>query len=481
MPQSNKVSTGTSTNIIRSRERALASVESAEEYARCLISPYDHATRIPTAYSNRSSLLKTRRTFDISAGDLSTGREFAFFVQPKLGDPSSPSGYQVGLVNMSLANPDLTNLSSYRKYDQTGASLPLDPNSPWITQGNPRAYGIRQNSAINQTYPFIGASNFTVGGGQITYGGSWQVVQGTGPLGPSTLLTLAPGSYLIAIHSRTSANSIEAIPLIANVIPGAAMDDTVGYVKLVYSTPAGVQSQVVQYAVNVTEFDRIALSKAVLETTNFTDMLLIATPLCSPEVSWSSDYGLTEQVRPVGMSVLTTCVLSKMYAGGQIQSAMMSGSSKDKVFSGSWLGPTGFNNVEGYFTGNLEEGNYMWWRPFSQMDIQFKAIAEANKYEYPIMLVKGKVPPVPAEAGSPVICQVTVEFVYEILQNSQLLERKRQVGSTEQYESALRAVQKIPYASENPKHSDLLKKVNKVLDTGGKLLPLFKEISGWFL
>lgn len=472
---------------VKAKGLALNQVDAADEYAKCLISPYDHATRVPTAYSNQSSLLKTRRTFDVSVGDLSAGREFAFFVQPKLGDPSSPACYQIGLVNMSLENPDLTESSSYRKYDQTGSSLPLDPNSPWITQGTPKAIGIRNSGAAfsSQVYPLRGATNWNipVAGGQVplTYGATWSQADGQeGGVGCS-LLTVPPGSYLYTVRTVTSAVSITAIPYPPSLRRGNIMDASVGTTTLLYSTAAGHTQQVAQYAMNITEFDKIVLLKAATETANVTDMIITMVPLCSPGVSWSSDFGLTEAIRPVGMSVLTTCLMSKMYAGGQIQSAMLTGSSKDKIFSGNWLGPTGFNNIEGYFTGNFDEGNYMWWRPFSPEDIQFKGIAQANQYEYPTMLVKGKIPPVPGELASAVLCQVTVEFVYEILQNTQLLERKKVVGSTELYESSLRAVQRIPYASENPKHSDLLKKVNKVLDTGAKVLPILRELGGWFL
>lgn len=435
-----------------------------------MISPYDHATRIPTAYSNKSSLLKTRRTFDVSVSDLSAEREFAFFVQPKLGDPSSPSKYQVGLVNLSIVNPDLTEPSSYRKFDNTGSSLPLDPNSPWITQGAPKAIGVSAQPVTSQFYPLRGMTDWTPSGRRFTYGANPTQQDGTGPNVDNSLLTVPPGSYLTIVRTTTSAVSTTVQPARLKIVAGRD-DPTTGTVELLQSDVVGHTNQENVYAVEITDFDKLAVTKNLTETANLSTLVIIMVPLCSPNIAWSSDYGLTEMVRPVGMSVLTTCVLSNMYAGGQIQQAMLTGSSYDKLFGVNWLGPTGFNNIEGYFTGNLSEGGYQWWRPCSVEDIQFKSVSDANAYEYPVMLVKGKAPPVPGESANAVICQVTVEFVYEILQNSQLLERKRTVGSTELYESALRAIQGVPYASENPKHSSLLKQVNQVLDTGAKLLP----------
>lgn len=454
-------------------------VHAAEEYAKCLVSPYDHATRVPTAYNNLSSLLRTRRTFDVLVSHLGANkREFAFFVQPKLGDPSTPKGFQIGLVDFSKNPVDLTVPSGYQLFDGSGVSLPLDPNAPYITQAPPSALGWQKPDNITQTDPLADVQPLIINGEKFTYGIDpiQPVANPAAQLG--SLLTVPAGSYLLTIKTTTGATSTNASPLGISVIAGNGSDSNVGFVKNIMLDVPGHTTQANSWALNVTEFDKIRIVKAATEASVINSIQLMLVPLCSPAITWSSNYGLTEEIRPVGMSVLTTCVVQAMNAGGTIQSALLAGSSSDKVFDGSWLGPTGLNSIQGYFAGNFKEGNYMWWRPYSPADIQFKSVENANKYEYPMFLVRGS-PTVPSDATpETVVARVTVEFVYEITQNSQLLERKELVGSTELYESALRAVKGLPYASENPKHSSLLKQVNSVLDTGAKFLPFLSAMFG---
>lgn len=441
----------------------------AEEYARCLVSPYDHATRIPTAYANKSSLLRTKRTFAITGEQLSAQREFAFFVQPKLGDPSRPDRFQVGLINMSLPQRNLNDVSSYVQYDDTGKSLALDPNSPWITQGIPRALGLRNATVTTQTNPLQGALPWEPSGKKFTYGMPGMRFQAL-PTAAGSRLTINAGTYLATVRSTSaSAPSVLQHLNLSRVLPDGSYSAS-GITLLMDNGVAASVEQFSQWAITIHEGEYLRVYSRDTAV-NLQSFILDLVPLTSPAVAWSPDYGLCETVRPVGMSVLSTCALPPLTAGGIIQSAMLVGASGDKVFDGTWLEANGFSDVDGYFSGPLETGNYMWWRPMQEADLNFRNVGDANAHQYPQMLIKGFV--ASDVAPSATVMSITIEFVYEIQHNSQLLDRKKRTGSTVVYESALTAISNVPYASENPEHSSLLKQVNRILDTGSRLIPFF--------
>lgn len=447
------------------------------KYAKCLVFPKDNACRVPTAYNNHSALIATKRTFPIKLQTRNNvvDNRFAFYVQPKIGDPSDPGRFQIAQVDFSKGEyPDLTNPANYIGLDDSGASLAIDPNAPWITQSRPSAYGI-DVSAPTFANPLANAANhnYTVGGKStvLTYGPQWFTVLGS--VAGTNDLVIPPGSYLLSIRTTFESPIPDGTPLRLAIVRGTK-DDNVGVSTRLMSGAPSRAAQDNTWAILLTDADVIRLNwdpATMGGGINPSRVEIIATPLCSPAVSWSSNYGLAEQVRVVGMSVLTTCVLTDLKAGGTITADVFPASSKDKIMTGTWLRPGGLSSgAPHYFTGNLKEGNYCWWRPFSENDIEFMEVDVANSYEFPTIMVKGNCPD--GTGGSDTVVNVTVEFVYEVLHNTQLLEGKKSDGSTAIYEAALRALEGVKSTSENPEHSSLLKDIGKIMHEGAKFLPL---------
>jgi hypothetical protein len=399
--------------------------------------------------------------------------KFAFFVQPKIGSPTSPFSYQIGLVDFSVTDtPSLVDPASYIAVDNGGESFALDPNAPWITQSKPKAYGLTVptptfarplNGIVDTQYTVQGVPNQTM-----TYGPKSYVVPG---LTGNDILRIPAGSYLLTLKTTTAAASI-AVPVQVSVVRANSEDANVGYATRITTAEASHTVQNNTFAVLLTELDGInfAWANGITDATKASSMEIVITPLCSPKLAWSSNYGLTESVRPVGCSVLTTCVLSNLYKGGIIRADLFPSESKDKLLEGNWLLEGQFSGKRDVYTGNLAYGNYIWWRPDNLQCVEFKSVDEANETEYPIMVITGDVPA--GITDKTAVCNVTVEFVYEILNNTQLLESKKVSGSTAAYEAGLRAVQNVPVHTENPEHSSLLKDIGGIMHEGAKFLPL---------
>lgn len=452
--------------------------DTADDYAKCLLFPYENAVRVPTAYSNKSSLLRSRRTFVIDSNALGSSGNFAFFVQPKLGDPSSPDRFQVGLLKSPSEDTDLSNPASYIDVDTSGSSLSMDPNARWITQGTQGLIAIRNgDGVVDPNSPLSNYAQIRNGNRALDFALQYEVLPP--PMGEGgNIIRIPPGAYLVSFALSSAGSSVNA-PYALRVLNSDRV--TFADATNVYIIGDFTDSSIA-WLVRVNPGQSLWLAP-VVQPTSVDNWRMAIAPSCSPAQAWSMEYGLTEAIRPVGLSVLTTNLLPDMTAGGLIESALLSELAMDKVMNPSqWLTPTGLASLGEHYRGNLKRGNYTWWRPFQVDELKFRSIDEHNKFEYPLILVRGNVPkPSDLMAGQGIVA-VTVEFVYEIMQNTQMLERKSSFGTTQKLEEALGLLSKVGSSTSNDSHGNLLKKVNHAVDTGVKLAPMLTalgETFGW--
>lgn len=450
----------------------------AAQYAKCLLFPYNNACRIPTAHSNKSSLIRSKRTFHVEVGGTEAGAfagRFAFFVQPKLGDAGNPVSYQIGYVNMLDGGvTTLNDAAAYITGPNDDKSLTIDPNSPWVTQPPPSALGLSVTGVTATQLPLSGATPWIPNAalGPITFNQSYQLYDGVGTWATQSILRIKPGSYLLSVATSTSAVATVDAPMSVVISAGNGTDKNVGVLTLLSSTGLNHTTQVQLYSLLVTESDAIRFG--VVAANTITSARIILTPLCSPNYNWSANYGMTEMVRPVACSVLATCVLPSWKNGGLIASSLLPPGSQDKIMgSTDWLDLEKFTSANEYHRGELKHGSYVWWKPSGYSDTAFKTIEDSNAYQFPMMAFCGYT----AEKEQRMtVLEVTVESVFEILQNTQLLDSKNEVGSTDTYERSLRGVARLNSATENPKHSTLLQDIGNIMSEGAKFLPLLSMI-----
>lgn len=435
-----------------------------------MIRPYDWAARIPTAYNNETALIKSRRVFKVTVPPASVppapqDGKFSFFVQPKLGAPDSPLHFQIGWIDYTTGLPaDLGELSAYHGEPQNGQSLAIDPNGPWITQNEPRFALLHSPTGAVGVNPLNGATNVSVNGVRMTYNMDWKVTPGVGVFNNASILSVPAGTYVVTITFASTGPIADATPFeiykkgrTTAVLPSPVPYITTSFVAATDDTLTNT------YAITLDESEDIA----VMLTANQTKMTVMMSPLTSPAVEWNASNGLTESLRPVGMSVLTTCVLADLNNGGEIACCVSPQKFYDKLTandSDRWDSVQGITSLGvPMHSGNLKFGACAWWRPSTQEDIAFRDPTDANDYEYPIILVTGT-----ASAAPPgTVVMVTVEFCYEIIQGTQLFDKKRQTGTTAIYESGINLANRVTNVSENPEHNSVVK---DVLELGANLL-----------
>lgn len=146
----------------------------------------------------------------------------------------------------------------------------------------------------------------------------------------------------------------------------------------------------------------------------------------------------------------------------------------DKIFSNNqdpWILYENLGDYSGSHRTTVKKGSYVWWAPSSPKDTWFRGVAEANSYQYPMLMVAGQ-----ADKAAGTALTVEIEFVYEVLTASQLFERKKEVGSDSIVDQALVAVSDMQHVTENPKHDSLLKDVAKVIGAAAGFVPLLSTI-----
>lgn len=446
-----------------------------KQLADCYVSPYDHPCRLPTVYQNESSLFNTRTTFEVTVPSTGTGAgHFAFFVQPKLGDPSDPKSLKIGLINFeSGLVTDTTQLSAYSNVSE----LAMDPNTVALTQSTNRIYGMNATTP-SLADPLAGvAGPFPSSNGTpVAYGmelNHTAVVDATFPQGGYSRIIVPPGSYDVFIQSKfttaptTGVNAINLGVYDSKGVQLTGQSETIfsGNINLV----GGDLQATSLYGVNVPSGYHVRLWTKAGPTAVDNNRIIFQTAVL-PNVAWDSNDGIAESVRPVALSVLSSCRASTISDGGDLITMFTTRDMYDKVFTNSavnWTIPDGMTKMSGWMRTKVRDGSYCWWAPSCQEDTFFRSVQDANQYEYPMIMVCGKTD---GNTSSPL--SVTVDFVYEVLHQSQLFERKHQLGSTRVYEEALKAVGQMQHISENRKHGGFLTDVARVIGAAAPFAPL---------
>lgn len=471
--KSGDVKAAVKSTVIKSPQDSLA-----RAYAKCMVSPFDDACRLPGAYGNQSSLMRTRRNFDIKV-PLTGGAagRFAFFVQPKIGAPDMPEHFQIGLVDYSKGVP--TDLKSLNAYQQPpGDDLRVDPNSVYITQkaasigrwaAHPaQPYDIATTDFLTdlQAWSHDGAKldyNFSLGKDVVTQ-----------------LFTIPTGTWLLTIHctSKNGINFSTPVPIALKSVDTVGTDTTAYSIKaLNIEYSVGQRYTNSDYVIKAGPNTRFGIVNQLGTDDKLNNYRLTFSPCSSPNYLWSSDNGIVESIRPVGCTVLATYMGSTLENAGTIVAGLSTMESFDKIFKvidGSrWDNGTKMTGMS-YDAKrySIRKGAFVWWKPNDKSHTEFVNPEKHLDMEYPVILVAGEGP-----KKDEVCLTVQVEFCYEVIQNSQLFPKKMQYGNTSIVENVVSRVASITSVSENPNHTKVMKDVANILDSGarfaGAIAPFF--------
>jgi hypothetical protein len=454
-----------------------------KKYARCLVAPYDNPAYVPTAQNTRSSIIRSRKVYDISVPltGANAGR-FAMFIQPKLGSPDRPDHYQVGSLDMDKLVGEVS-LMDPSVYTDVGL-LSLDSNSPYVTQRAPCALGLSQTvfdhaTNVNLLYNLQPWSPVVDKPFTFNMDYSQRIISTVTAI---STLTVAAGSYLMAIFTTTTAASTAQRTYTPTIVAGVNNDEVAGSLTTLFESGVNSTGQIALYSVLITPNDSIRLAYTGSSTPTLARVVMV--PLTTPLYQWSSDFGMVEQVRPVGQSVLFTSTLSAINDSGNVHTAITSDGSKDKVFSNNaqnWTKDgSSLSAMDPYQSGLVKTGAYSWWCPRSPGDFEFKSVEAHNDHQYPTILMVGNIGSIPAAGSSNIIGRVVIESVFEIQHNAQLLDKKMVGGSTAMVEAGQAIVKKLPQLTENPTHGDLLKSIGSGVKTVADMAELAAKFAGLF-
>lgn len=438
-----------------------------ERYAKCLVSPYDNYTRIPDSMGSFSTLIRSRRVFNLLINPAKGGK-FAFFVQPKMGSLTNPKDYQIGVLNKALdADIDNTDAAAYVSPEVYA----IDKQMSILCQPSSKTLGLSALSGFTTQKP---AGDLTV----------WSPAQINEPLRynftydfiPSVLVgavyhaevIIPPGSYFLDVDTTTVLASTANIPLVPSVRnkSGTEMVSQCLNLNQVGNASTGQSSQ---WLINVTPGDRLWFILSTTNTAALSRVRLVFNSTVSNKFPDSLNFGAVEKLRPVACSVLCSNAMPAIATGGRIYSTVTDPGSADKIFTtpvNRWDDPgyltNNFNNV---FDGEVKNGTYAWWKPSEPQDLFYREIPGANAYEYSTILVCGQVNQWSSDAPTTNVpaFSVTVEMVYEVQQNTQLFEKKKVVVPIDLLPAANAAVATLEQCTENKTHTDLINDIGSVL------------------
>lgn len=484
------------------------------DYLKTALYPDEFGSRMPDELTQATNLYRSLREFTLVAnmdGTVNAGK-FSFAVKPIIGDTTSPSSFQVGIVDNTSGWPtnfqdssayvkdnlysdprvdplinQLTGppLGSYSQFTDFNASLPATAN---VLDGQCFAVGnvVKENLMVTQlpvydaaitVGPFVGKSfqnciGFSVPPGVYRF---HPFVYVTGSL----TNTSTPGLFLGFLNSKT-----QELTGYIEIYPGTTVQYGVGQTNIdivtewsaaVYSTSQSLFEDVL-WDINVPQDTTMFLAldiNAVGYNNLRTGMSLCAT--VSPKFPLISNYGTVVKLRPIALAALVTCTLPELTAGGNIVGYSAPSGDIDAYFynTSSIVGPYQdwanlARNNKGLNThdGNFKEGTYVWTQPWDKNDTLLRTPVDSVSYPYQGIIVSGQVNPTVQLSGLVEVGRIRIVILYEYITDSRLFLGESCFGSTADLDWVLAYLGTQQHAMENPEHPS-------------KLASMVKKAAGW--
>lgn len=405
----------------------------AKKFAAMQMNPGAVQCQVPDSDFRESALVSSTMVFDLEVDMTATSSgipgQWAFLVQPKLGNFGDPQKYKVAYVDptkMSAGDQSANNYSSTGPYKisdsgNAGTDLRIDPTFYELTQGPPgytSFTGLAAGTSVSK--PFGNTSNMTV-----TAPSANLVVKYDGSSTTGTW-QLPLGSYLV--YARVTATTISAF----------------GYNGQATATPmeffAGAGVYGVLWRVSVTDPAKNQFSFDVTAGAAPTSSAIYFARTVYDDVATNSNSGAVAAYRVAGMSVTVTPTVTAFDKGGQMAAALLPNCDANKrFFVNTPPGPEGalrsfeavsmLANKKGI--RNFEEGLYIWWTQLSSDDYKYQSPVVMDTYEPPTIVCSGRWQPSVGSlpSGKYVIGKVTVSTVYEFLTEDQSFKTKPSPGS----------------------------------------------------
>lgn len=478
-----------------------------KDTVKTLIYPDAYGARLPDEVTQPTNLYRSLREFSLIVnmdGTANAGK-FSFAVKPTLGSVSTPSQYQVGIVDSTSGWPtDFSVPSSY-----ITSNLYSDPRvDPILSQlttvslgcyessfsygafaGSGTVYrcnvfGDTSHSSVNTagigvrsistvSWPYTGATLSNVL--------SYVVDPGVYVVNP-TLINAGvfnnisdSGFLMMAIYNSTSAAIEGAIVFYYGtgpVVYGVASTQVAvinSWYGQIYNVNQGTWNDV-SFAIELKDGQELILGFEMQVGNTISNLLTNLSIISTSYTGLSaiSNSGSIVKLRPIACACLVTCTLPELTAGGNIVGYSAPSGDIDNYYyhTSSVLGPYQewqnlARNNKGINThdGNFKDGTYVWTQPWDKNDTLLRTPTEMLSYPYQGIIVSGQVNPTVNLNGIVEIGRIRIAMIYEFISDSRLFLGESCCGSTADLDWVLAFLSTQQHATENVDHMKRLKDI----------------------
>lgn len=442
------------------------------------VNPEVLRTRIPDGDSKKSAYVYSVKTFDVEVNMSTTNNgipgQFAFIVQPYMGNVSDPKLYQIAycdpslLSNGAVTSADWLSVGSYLIADPTsGIDLRLDTNFYELLTPPPGSYKATQGAGVTNGKMFGNNVVKAASSANLDVFYDSTTTQGT--------FVFPPGQYYILVQVTGTA-TISAVSATGGANAATAT------LEAFFGNPAGT-AYFCYFRVVATDLDN-RFSVFATTTGTLTTATIIASTTIFDDAVIAVNGGAIDSMRPVAQTVIVTPTVTDYDKGGKIAGAFLPNCARNsRFFTNTPPGPQGSlrthaaisNLQDGAASKDFAEGLYMWWTQLNPGDYIYYEPDRQNVTEYPTLVCAGIWEP---SAVNPVtglhnIARVIVRTVFEFLTEDQAFPVSPYVGSQAILDGVSQFYQNLPHVMGNPEHIGffkwLLEKVTAVASGIGRV------------
>lgn len=367
-----------------------------KKFAAMQMNPQSIQCQIPDSDFRNSATVTETMVIDLEVDMTPTNGgvpgQFAFLVQPKIGNFGDPRRYKVAYVdptamsNGSQASFNYKSTGPYKISDVvSGTDYRVGPTFYELTQGPPGSALMASGPASTTVKPFGTTSNVTTQGPSANLNVKYDGDTTNGDF------ILPAGSYLI--YTRVTAGTISAMNS-----HGSATTTPLEFFGT--GSNYGVLWKVIATSTN----NRFSIS--VTAGSAPTAGAVYITRTVFDDTTADTDSGAIAAYRVAAMSCTVTPTVTAFDKGGQMAAALLPNCDANKrFFTNAVPGPEGalrsfeavsmLANKKGI--RNFEEGLYIWYTQFSADDYKYQAPTTMDLYEPPTFIICGRWTP---SAGS---------------------------------------------------------------------------------
>lgn len=406
-----------------------------KKFAAMQMNPATVQCQVPDSDFRDSAIVTSTMVVDLEVDMTATSGgvpgQFAFLVQPKLGNFGDPHKYKLAYVDptkMSQGDQsanDYTSTGPYKITDTVAQTdLRIDPTFYELTQGPPGSARFTGGSASAiPAHPFGSTANMVATAASANLGikydgssatGTWQFPQGS-------FLVYAQVTCPAAITAFNFNGSSTATPL------------------EFFGNGLGVYGVLWRIDVPSPQLNQFSFTVTTAALTVTSSTLTVVTTVFD-DAAVNSGSGAIASYRSAAMSVTVTPTVTAFDKGGQMAAALLPNCDANKrFFTNTPPGPEGslrsfeavsmLANKKGI--RNFEEGLFAWWTQLSSDDYKYQDPTDMDLYEPPTIVVAGRWQPSVGSSptGKYVIGKITIVYVLEFLTEDQSFRTNPSPGS----------------------------------------------------